>query len=185
MGIKRGAGLATIDTSTKRRDTFSRTEIGNKGYIFRGYLGDSTDVNPSDVRFSMEHSESVLVVPDNLPPGTTLVACAFDATADYDRDTFQEGSCTGLGAFRLVGENTQWTPIDLGGAWEISRAADGDLAYSRNMMLVPIIGDIGFAVYHTKTKELLTAGELREVVVRFLQTKTKIIVPQSVWPGVQ
>ena len=180
MSEKRRA-IATIATDTIGQAVQGITTHTRDGYVYRGFLGDSTDVNPSAVRFAMEHSDSILIIADHLPVGTTLVACAWEESPEHASDLIITNCCLGGGAFKVIGESTQWTPMDLGGEWSITRADDGK--YTSNMMLVPLITRMGFAIYHNDTKELVQAGDMREAVVRFVRTKAELVVPADAWPG--
>lgn len=179
MASKRG--INTVATTTVGQSVHGLTTHTRDGRVFNGYLGDNTDVNPSTVRFDEEHDHSVLLVVDSLPPDTTLVVCAWDEDPEYLQNVDLPNCCHGGGAFSLYGESTIWTPIDLGGLWHVSCDSEGIL--SKKTLLVPLITRVGFAVYHTNTGELLTAGELREVVVRFMRTKANLVVPAAAWPG--
>lgn len=125
------------------RGNIGRTTTATKGFIFDGGRGIHVPMNPSAVRFTARENAAVLVIVDQLPEGLFLQAMQWESEIEGSTLPAQGGCVTPI-VSDVSDESIRWAPIWLGNSpWSLgSPEFDG----GPNMMIVPLITNIGFAL---------------------------------------
>lgn len=125
------------------RSNIGRTTTASKGYIYDGGRGIHVPMNPSGVRFAAREDAAVLVIIDQMPAEITLMVMQWDS--DIEGGTLPaQGDCFAPIVSDVSDESIHWAPIWLGrDPWVMPSP---QYVSGPNMMLIPLITNIGFAL---------------------------------------